>query len=80
MKKIPLKKVREIALLLFLLGFMVILAGAGFRLMPLILLGCLVLVGEIVFLAIFWRCPHCGGFLDRSGGLYCPHCGHMLDR
>ncbi len=80
MKRIPLKKVRQIAAFLFVLGFVVILTGAGFRLIPLILLGCLALVGEIVFLFLFWRCPHCGGFLDRSCGLYCPHCGHMLDR
>ena len=78
-KRIPLKKVRQIALLLCILGLVVILAGAGLRLIPLILLGCLVLVGEIVFLTLFWRCPHCGGFLDRGCGLYCPHCGHTVE-
>lgn len=37
-KRIPLKKVRQIALLLCILGLVVILAGAGLRLIPLILL------------------------------------------
>ncbi len=27
----------------------------------------------------FYRCPHCGGYLGRSGRRgFCPHCGHKL--
>lgn len=28
---------------------------------------------------IFYRCPHCGKFLDRSTGDYCPYCGQQMD-
>lgn len=25
-----------------------------------------------------WRCPSCGGHLDRGVPKYCPHCGEYL--
>ena len=28
----------------------------------------------------YWRCPHCGQYLGRTGcAEYCPHCGKRLD-
>lgn len=33
----------------------------------------------IVLLAVFFRCPHCGGSLARVSGHFCPHCGKPLD-
>jgi exosome complex RNA-binding protein Csl4 len=36
-------------------------------------------VGDIIFIILFYRCPHCGGFLrTRYQHHYCPHCGNYL--
>lgn len=41
----------------------------------LIAAGLVLIFASIVFHVIFYRCPHCERFLDRSGGEFCPHCG-----
>lgn len=73
------KKVRAIMWLIFALG--ILAAGAGISLQwdPLCYLGILVMLGGVVFHLIFYRCPHCGKFLDRSTGDYCPYCGQRVN-
>ena len=34
-----------------------------------------ILLGDRFLYTVFYRCPHCGKYLDRSGGVFCPHCG-----
>ena len=38
----------------------------------------LVIAGLIIHFA-YYRCPHCGRFLDRSTGAYCPYCGKKME-
>ena len=41
--------------------------------------GLVELVGTIIFIAVFRRCPHCGSFLKTGCNRYCPHCGKYVD-
>ena len=37
-----------------------------------------IMMGGLVLRMVFYRCPHCGSYLDRSTGEFCPHCGKKL--
>ena len=41
-------------------------------------IGMVGMMGAILFKVIFYRCPYCGKYLDRSTGKYCPYCGKMI--
>lgn len=39
----------------------------------------LLIVANIIFMVLYYRCPHCGGFLRTPyRHHYCPHCGTYL--
>ena len=42
-------------------------------------LGVILMIGSIFVHFMFYRCPHCGYFLDRSTGTFCPHCGKKIN-
>ena len=45
----------------------------------LFLLGVLLLAAGALLKVCYWRCPHCGSFLQWLGrGARCPHCGRKL--
>lgn len=53
--------------------------------LPFLFLALAVMIGDVVFLTRWWRCPHCGKSLPAAGVsimaptlAYCPHCGHPL--
>ena len=80
MKRLTPKEIRSIALSLFAAG--VVLAWGGVLAdedVRLIVPGFLVMFGAIIVHLIFYRCPHCGRYLDRSTGEFCPHCGKRLN-
>lgn len=61
-------------------GAAVLVAGAITKLIALVIAGSAILICDILFRIIFYRCPHCGKFLDRnlpSG--YCPRCGKKIE-
>lgn len=82
MKPIPLKIVIRISILFCILGFLLMAIGIGIGTnVGLIVLtaGLLVLIGVIVFMAVFYRCPHCGRSITIwYRNHYCPHCGNYL--
>lgn len=79
MKRLKLKVVNGIFILALLVGAVVGLYGACAESVLLCGTGMAVIFGDILFRIIFYRCPHCGKFLDRSEGKFCPHCGEEID-
>lgn len=80
MKKIQLKHVRIISWISLMLGILLILLGGWLKLFWLIILALFEMLAEIIFLAIFNRCPHCERFLGHAGGAaFCPYCGEKLE-
>lgn len=78
MKKLKLRTVREIE---FAIGITVILLLLLWLVLESWFLGCLILallVGWIVFIFMFRKCPDCGKFL-RNYGRFCPRCGKQFD-
>ena len=77
MHRIPLKIVTRLSVIFTVIGLLlVIIAMIG-----LIILGAglVELVGTIIFIAVFRRCPHCGSFLKTGCNRYCPHCGKYVN-
>ena len=80
MKKIPLKYVKIIGWISYILFFLLILLGCWLRQLWLILAACFGMLAIIIFLAVFNRCPHCWHFLGHAGGgTFCPYCGKKLE-
>jgi len=83
MNNIPLKIVTRISVILLVLGFLLVTIGIciGNSLgLIVLILGLAILIGAIIFIAIFSRCPICGGFLKMGfRNHYCPHCGKYVD-
>lgn len=78
MKKMELKTVRKVE---FAMGIAAILLLLLWLLMESWILGCLLLagmIGWIVFICVFRRCPCCGKFL-RNYGRFCSRCGKQFD-
>lgn len=86
MHQIPLKMVRKLYLIFFLLGILVIAIGTFIGTIHwtigiiVILAGCAILAGDIIFAVIFSRCPYCGEWIwVPLYNYHCPHCGNYLD-
>lgn len=86
MHQIPLKMVRKLYLIFFLLGILVIAIGIFIGTIHktigiiVILAGGAILAGDLIFLDIFCRCPYCGRLIWLPlYNFYCPHCGNYLD-
>jgi nitroimidazol reductase NimA-like FMN-containing flavoprotein (pyridoxamine 5'-phosphate oxidase superfamily) len=61
-------------------GFFVSLIGTSSPgLSPLMYIGLVVILAAAVFGMVFYRCPYCDGFLDRTHGEFCPHCGKRIN-
>lgn len=63
-----------------LAGFIIGLAGPICEIMAFSVIGCIIMVGSGIFYIVFYRCPYCEKFLDRSTGEYCPYCGEKVDK
>ena len=75
MKKMNPAKVRIVVWCLFAIAVVFCLVGECTEIRVLTVVGVIVLIGGLVSHLIFYKCPHCGIFLGRSGGDYCPYCG-----
>lgn len=83
MKPIPLSIVFKLFIALVLLGILLEMIGAAVGDtvgLVILAMGWLSMIGAIVIMALFYRCPHCGGYLGKTWyhDRYCPHCGHYL--
>ena len=62
-------------------GVILALLGQAVVSIVVAVLGLLLLLTGFVVQVLFWRCPHCHGYLGRPGFgriAYCPHCGEPL--
>ena len=82
-KKLPLSTVRLINLVItmIIIAFCFVASALGddhFGLTISIVV--ILLVIDIGFMLIFWRCPYCGKLLQFTGPIeHCGHCGKKLD-
>jgi hypothetical protein len=79
MKRITLKRANQIFWSLFGIGIAVGALGCVCRGSAVAMVGVLFLLGAIFSRFLFYRCPHCNRYLDRSDGGFCPCCGKKLD-
>ena len=79
MKDFKPRQVRKIIGVVAAVGIAVLLAGVVTSVEALMAIGCLILVAGVGFQLVYYRCPHCGKYLDRSGGDFCPYCGKNVN-
>lgn len=80
MKNTQPKQIRKRTFIILGIGLLIALCGiAKNEQVTLILLGLLTMFASILHHVIFYRCPHCGKFLDRNTGDYCPGCGKKVN-
>ena len=80
MKKLKPRDVRRIYWVIMIVGVIVALFGLPNENKALLIIGALIMIASIIFYYIFYRCPSCGRYLDRSTGQYCPYCGVNIDK
>lgn len=74
------KEVRTRTLVTFGIGMLVALSGIAMNeQVAVIMMGLLTMFASLIYHVLFYRCPHCGKFLDRSTGEYCPACGKKVN-
>lgn len=80
MKKGTPKQVRKRTYIILGVGLLIGLIGLALNeLVALIMIGLVVMFSAVIHHVIFYRCPHCGKFLDRSTGEYCPYCSRKVN-
>ena len=73
------RTVRKIVFGTFAVGAVLALVGAMVEVTALIVIGVLLVIAGLIIHFAYYRCPHCGRFLDRSTGAYCPYCGKKME-
>ena len=79
MKKLSPKKVNELYVIVFIVAGVFAVIGALAEITAVAIIGVIALLANVVFRFIFFRCSHCGAYLDRSTGDCCPHCGKEIN-
>ena len=79
MRDLKPRQVRKIVGCIASVGILALLAGMVFSVTAAMAVGCLILVAGLGFQLVFYHCPHCGKYLDRSGGDFCPYCGKNVN-
>lgn len=83
MNPISLKTMRRLSVIFTMIGLVFLTIGicmGSMRGFLVIVAGLVILVGTIIFVAVFARCPHCGGFIKVGfHNYYCPHCGKYVN-
>ena len=84
MKPIPLSTVVKLTVIFNVIDILLLIIGICIGLNAVgvifIMTAVIVSIGNIIFLAIFLRCPYCEGSLPSIWyrNHYCPHCGKYL--
>lgn len=71
------KKARKLIVCLWMIG-MIIMMFAYIHII-FVLIGLITASSGVVVSILFYKCPHCGKHLGRSGGDFCPYCGGDID-
>lgn len=80
MKKRTPKQIKARTILILAVGLLSALCGIVWNEQTtLIITGLLIMFASILHHVVFYRCPHCGKFLDRSSGEFCPACGKKVN-
>ena len=80
MKKIKPDTCMVITFAVIILGALIAMIGAASQgTFSLVFIGFAVMMGAAVFNMLFYRCPYCDTYLNRSYGEYCPHCGKRIN-
>jgi len=80
MKKPVPKKVNSIFWIVFAIGCIAGFIGAFLEGTAILMIGMVAMLCSVILRVIYYRCPHCGKYLDRSTGEYCPCCGKEVNR
>lgn len=80
MKAMTLGKVYALYLVIILAGLVLFAFSLIIRSLAVVIIASLLLLADIVFFFIFYRCPHCRKSLAGKGGNYCPHCGQWVSK
>ena len=79
MKKFTPQKVNNIVLIILIIGLLIAMFGLSRDMLTVIVIGMAVMISSIIFKVLFYRCPHCWKYLDRSSGDFCPYCGKEVN-
>ena len=79
MKKIKPKNVNLLVCAILIIGFIVAFCGVPKETSTITVIGVAIMCFAIIFRVIFYRCLHCGKYLDRSTGEYCPYCRETVN-
>ena len=79
MRRLTPQTVNILFFILLIAGTIIAFWGALGDRIAAAVIGVIVMFSSVVLRFIFYRCPHCGKYLDRSTGSFCPHCGQKLD-
>ena len=74
MKKLKPKNVNILVWVILIIGIIIAYCGLPKETSTLTVIGVVIMCSALIFRFIFYRCPHCGKYLDRSTGQYCPYC------
>lgn len=79
MRYIPVKTVRVICLVVLAVALLLVVLSGLLVTRTLAYIGAGLAILAVFFRWIWYRCPHCGRYLDRIWGDFCPYCGKRLD-
>lgn len=80
MKKLKPKNANLMFWIILIIGFVISFCGVPQETTALIVIGIAIMCAAMIFRFIFYRCPHCGKYLDRSTGQYCPYCREDVNK
>ena len=80
MRRMTPQKTNVLFSVLLVIGAAIAFWGVFCNIVAAEIVGILVMFGAVVFRFIFYKCPHCGKYLDRSAGDFCPYCGQRVNR
>ncbi|MBR4731154.1 MAG: hypothetical protein IK081_00130 [Lachnospiraceae bacterium] len=82
MKDVSPIKALVVGAILKVIGFIVAVVGVGFKFIPVIVLGALMIIGGAIYEIMYFRCPYCGSMLGSRGRYdfnhvpgFCRECG-----
>lgn len=79
MKKLKPRDILKFSWIMIATGLIIGLVGALINIAAISFTGVGIMIISIILRLIFFRCPHCGKFLDRSTGDFCPDCGENVN-